>query len=263
MLSTIYALTCSDVSRVPAAKALAEDLSIPFIDFGIAFAAKYRFLLVLTPTHLELLDNSHVPALHLHVDFINGPLNYRRRHGGHELLSRAVGVKQLKKNNGAIIVDATAGLARDAFVLASLGFHVQMIELNAILVALVRDALQRAESNISVLEVTSRMTLYHGNALKWLHENATTQPDVIYLDPMYPQRQKSASVKKDMQILQALIEENYNIEDLLVDAIAITRNRVVVKRPRAADALLGPMPSFSIENKTTRFDIYLASKNTE
>lgn len=263
MASSIYALSVSDPLLAPVAKILAQELGLNYVAFPCPPPDSMRFSLNLTPTHLELQDNGHSPPLRFHIDFSNGRLDYRRRHGGDELLARAAGIKQLRANSGeALLIDATAGLGRDAFVLAARGCRVQMLERNVLLFALLRDGLQRAAQQSNTSAIVSRMALVQAQAATWLlNYGAEIAPDAVYIDPMYPSRQKSAAVKKEMQVLQALVGSDTDSHELLIAALACVKNRVIVKRPRNAAALLGPAPSFSMENATTRFDIYLRRKN--
>lgn len=59
-------------------------------------------------------------------------------------------------------------------------------------------------------------------------------PDVVYLDPMYPHRQKSALVKKEMRVFQSLVGNDDDADSLLIPAMTIAKRRVVVKRPNYA-----------------------------
>src|SRR5690606_5526316 len=102
------------------------------------------------------------------------------------------------------ILDATAGWGRDSFILASLGFEVTMIERSPIVAVLLKDALKRAANN----EACKRMHLIQDDAVHYLQPLAEkNRPDVIYLDPMFPARKKSALVKKEMALLQTLLDE--------------------------------------------------------
>ena len=88
----------------------------------------------------------------------------------------------------------------------------------------------------------------------------TTAPDVIYIDPMYPDRKKSALVKKDMQILQRLHGKDENTAELLDSALKFAKKRVVVKRPVQAETLSQKKPNTCIKSKKTRYDIYTIEK---
>jgi 16S rRNA (guanine1516-N2)-methyltransferase len=62
------------------------------------------------------------------IDFASAANTYRRLHGGGngQPLARAIGLKTY--GLPLVVIDATAGLGQDSFVLASLGCHVTMIE---------------------------------------------------------------------------------------------------------------------------------------
>lgn len=186
------------------------------------------------------------------IDFLSGKLRYRADHAGlkNELLARAIGKKP--KDN-PIIVDATAGLGRDSFILASLGFRVTMLERSNELYDLLRDALNRASEEIP--EIIERLTLIHTDSISWL--KTAEKPQIIYIDPMFPERKKSALVKKDMALLQQLLPKEDNYEALLECALACATVRVVVKRPRLAPSNSKHPPSYVLSGKTSRFDVYI------
>jgi 16S rRNA (guanine1516-N2)-methyltransferase len=188
------------------------------------------------------------------IDFSSGKYDHRRKFGGGrgQPLAKAVGLKQ---GQNPSVIDATAGFARDAFVLASLGCTVTMLEQNAIMAALLADALSRATQNADIADITARMQIHHSNAIAFLTENSITA-DVIYMDPMYPTREKSALVKKDMQLLHQLAGADTEGAELLAIARQKAGKRVVVKRPKGAEFVGEQKPSASIQSKNTRFDIY-------
>lgn len=192
-----------------------------------------------------------------YIDFLGGKLRYRGEQAGlkREMLARALGKKPKDEPR---IVDATAGLGRDSFILACLGFNVILLERSAILHALLQDAMLHAQADPEIAPVIARMTLVHADAVTWLPQLPETErPDIIYLDPMFPERQKSASVKKEMVILQQLLGAQTDGDDLLNIALTCSKQRVVVKRPRLAPALTNRPRAFSLTGKSSRFDIYL------
>ena len=188
------------------------------------------------------------------IDFNSGKYDHRRKFGGGrgQPIARAVGLKQGQTPS---IIDATAGFARDAFVLASLGCQVTLLEQNLVLSLLIEDALQRAAAEPAIAEIAGRMQLYQGNAIGLLAEPAL-KADVIYLDPMYPGRDKSALVKKEMQLLHQLVGADMDSAELLSVARSKARKRVVVKRPKGAEFVGDQQPAASVQSKNTRFDIY-------
>lgn len=191
------------------------------------------------------------------IDFLSTQKHYRRHHGGSEMLVRACGIK--KNQPPQTVLDLTAGLGRDAFVLACAGAKVIMIERHPIIAALLENAIQRLYSDTEASK-NIQLTLYFDNAENFLKNQLQILipdfPDVIYLDPMHPKRQKSASVKKEMQMLQSWIPPENHPEVLLNLSLPYATQRVVIKWPRKAPALLTMTPDFSYEENTVRFEIY-------
>lgn len=198
----------------------------------------------------------HMPGLGkpFLIDFSSGKYDHRRKFGGGrgQPLARAIGLKQGQTPR---VIDATAGFARDAFVLASLGCEVIMLEQNAIMSVLLEDALQRAANIDTITDIAARMHIRHCNAVSYLTESPVSA-EVIYLDPMYPSREKSALVKKEMQLLHQLVGADSDSAELLAMARRKAQKRVVVKRPKGAEFVGGQQPAASIQSKNTRFDIY-------
>ncbi len=193
---------------------------------------------------LALLTSNFAP---LFVDFNSEIWQKRRDAGKKQGLVRAC-----KPVNGLRIIDATAGWGRDAAVLASFGADVMMIERQPIMAALLSDGLSRLEDDSPIKKRLSLMCVDTQVYLETLEP--TDCPDVIYIDPMHPSRQKSALVKKDMQILQQLIGEDQDAADLIQMARRRARQYVVVKWPQRLQPLLPP--SRSVIGKTVRFDVY-------
>ena len=132
------------------------------------------------------------------------------------------------------------------------------MERSPIIAALLRDGLDRALSNNNTRPIAERMQLRVGDATTIINQLAEQEcPDVIYLDPMYPHRSKSALVKKEMRMLRALVGEDPDAPQLLETALRAARTRVVVKRPRLAEVLPGITPSHTLVGSTTRFDVYM------
>ncbi len=190
------------------------------------------------------------------AEFVKGPAGYRRRRGGREMLIRAAGVKQGRPLS---VLDATGGMGRDAFLLAGCGCTVHIFERHPLVAALLRDGLLRAAADPATRDSAGRIHLVAADSRKFL-ENMTNRGedvDVVYLDPMFPERTKSALVKKELQILQLLVGGEDDTEQLLAAALNAARNRVVVKRPKSAPPLAGRKPSHCLSGTTTRFDVYM------
>ena len=103
---------------------------------------------------------------------------HRRKFGGGrgEAVAKAVGIK---KEYLPDVIDATAGLGRDAFVLAALGCHVRMLERHPVVAALLDDGLQRGYQDAEIGPwLQERMSLIHTSSITALSE-ITPAPDVI------------------------------------------------------------------------------------
>lgn len=232
------------------AHALAADLQ--------SLQTEAPFALTWSDGHLELRKLDEPKLGPVFVDFVEGAVAHRRKFGGGrgQSIAKSVG---LKSGANPTVVDATAGLGRDAFVLASLGCQVTMLERHPVVAALLADGLQRAQQDAEIGEwMRDRMSLRAGSALENLQQLGFT-PDVVYLDPMFPHRQKSALVKKEMRVFQSLVGPDLDADALLPAALAVAGKRVVVKRPDYAGYLNDKTPSMSIETKSNRFDVYVVS----
>lgn len=190
------------------------------------------------------------------AEFVTGKMGYRREHGGGagQMVAKAVGLHKTKAR--LHILDATAGLGQDAFILASLGCKVTLFERNPVIHALLADGLSRASLNVDCAPIIERMTLCPDSSIEWLERAGSNAADVIYLDPMFPHREKSALVKKEMQVFQSIVGSDDDSGQLLQVALNCATYRVVVKRPRKAEAIAGREPTTRIEGKSSRYDIY-------
>lgn len=194
------------------------------------------------------------PPMSMRVDFVTGRQGWRAARSGQqrEALARACG---LKAEQPLHIIDATAGLGRDAFMLATLGASMTLIERHAIVRELLIDGLRRARE-AGHAETVSRMQLIGADAVDWLSEHAKGEAaDVVYLDPMYQQTRRAAA-GKELTLLQALLGDQDDGDVLLPAALSAAGNRVVVKRHRQARPLADMTPSYQLTGRSTRFDIY-------
>ncbi|WP_010605884.1 class I SAM-dependent methyltransferase [Pseudoalteromonas maricaloris] len=217
-----------------------------------------EFQLVYDELGLQLFKKDEPKLGAIRVDFVTGAVAHRRKFGGGkgQAIAKAVGL-----NKGAVptVLDATAGLGRDAFVLASMGCKVVLHERNPVVAALLYDGLQRAYQDAEIGEwVQSTMRLVFGSSHDLL-EQAGWRPDIVYLDPMFPHREKSAQVKKEMRVFQDLVGNDLDADALLPFALQLATKRVVVKRPDYAGFLNDKTPSMQIKTKKNRFDVYVNS----
>lgn len=170
---------------------------------------------------------------------------------GRELLVRAA---RVRGSAAPTVVDATAGLGEDALLLAAAGFTVTMFERDPVIAALLRDALDRAADKPQLKDIVERMTLVEGDSVSGLGALGFS-PDVVFLDPMFPERTKSAAVKKKFQLLHHLELPCEDEEGLLDAALAVRPRKVVIKRPAKGPWLAGVKPSHSLAGKAVRYDV--------
>jgi len=219
-----------------------------------------RFFLKLIEGKLQLIDTYPDGPGPLTIDFVTGSSAHRRLYGGGkgQMIAKAVGLNKGFKGN---ILDATAGLGGDAFVLASLGCQVTLLERSPIIAALLDDALKRGENDTDTSEIIGRMQLIPQDSLEFLKQTEIKPPiHIIYLDPMFPEKKNSALVKKEMQYLQQIIGKDEDSDQLLELAMQHAAYRVVVKRPKSAPHLNNQKPQLELKSKGQRFDIYIRQK---
>jgi 16S rRNA (guanine1516-N2)-methyltransferase len=247
------------------AQTLASRIQLPFSDETDAKHMKVDYALQLTLEGLQLQACGRKAPGPVWVDFTGGKSAHRREFGGGrgQSIAKAVGLKQGRCPS---VLDVTAGLGGDAFVLASLGCTVKMLERQQVVAELLEDGLCRAQQDYETADIAANMSLFKGAGLDFLHES-TEMFDVVYLDPMFPHSGKSAQVKKEMQLFRELVGKDTDADALFEPALAKAIYRLVVKRPRLAPYLNDMKPTFELAGKANRFDIYvnkgLASANTE
>ncbi|WP_258808038.1 class I SAM-dependent methyltransferase [Pseudidiomarina sp. CB1] len=216
------------------------------------------FQLQQTPQGLGLIWHEHPEMTPLVIDFLSGKQAFRGQQANRkdEAIARACLLNKATAGQPTSILDATAGLARDAWVLVQLGAQVTLNERQPMVYELLNDALQRlytAQPNYQ-----QRLQLAPTADLETFSDDSF---DVVYLDPMYPkgERKQKAAVKKDMQMFQQLVGSDLDADALLAPALRIASKRVVVKRPQHADYLAQQAPSHQVVSKKHRFDIYVTA----
>ncbi len=273
---------CNNPYYGSVAEALASRLNV-VVDTNLELELLPKNIMVLifdnNGVSLRCIDDQKTGAVF--VDFIHGKLGYRLSHNeAKPLIAKAVGIKP---GITPLVWDMTAGLGQDAFILAKLGCRVHMHERNAVVHCLLSDGLMRAKKNATesdnevLRQVIDRLTLFSIDAYDVLSPSQNTQlisdgnsnnnlgvslkkPNVVYLDPMFPDRKKTAKVKKGMQLFHQLIGADDDADTLLELALDVAESRVVVKRPKGAPVLAGQKPSLQFDGKTLRFDVYPLKK---
>lgn len=249
---------------------LAQILRLPIVEHNPKDLPSDQFVLAIEA------DNSI--ALHftgrgspkpIRVDFLTGATAHRRQFGGgkSQLIAKAVGIKTRFRPH---VLDLTAGLGQDAFVLATLGCTMSLVERVGVVFHLLKDGLDRGllSEDYNLRSIISNMTLANQNALDYLKTESSV--DVIYLDPMFPEREKKAKVKKGMTAFHSIVGEDNDAGELLALALTKAKYRVVIKRPRKALSLAQQYPLLDlpeaglvIEGKSSRYDIYPILKMPE
>ncbi|MEL0151832.1 MAG: class I SAM-dependent methyltransferase [Halieaceae bacterium] len=248
------------------AEKIAEQLGLPL---ARSYSESRASVALVVDTHEVWLQPLEKPRPgRVTVDFSSPDMRHRRKSGHNEPLGRAVGVKADRKPR---VFDATAGLGRDAFVLADLGCEVELSEVSPVLYFLLKHAHETALLSASekVVHAAQRMTISHRDSARCSVSGFNT----IYLDPMFPDRSKSAAVKKDLAAVQSLLASQLissevtqpsstdKAVELLNWALSQPVERVVVKRPVKSPHLGGIKPSHSITGKTVRFDVLVRPVN--
>jgi len=244
-----------------------------------ALALCQRFALTLAPKSLLQSDGFHLcldfnglslqqggvkpgkKRTQVQVDFSQGAVAHRRKFGGGQGqdIAKAIGVTAYKPS----VIDATAGLGRDSFVLATLGCDVTAFERQPVIAALLADGLSRGANDAEISDIIERISLHHGTSHELLKpaSDISDMVDVVYLDPMFEHDEKNkAQVKKDMQAFRQVVGQDTDADDLLSRAMACARCRVVVKRARKARPLADVEPTYALVGKANRFDVYVKAK---
>lgn len=218
-------------------------------------------VLVLEPEGLGLYALDMPGSGAVRVNLAEGSLGWRiaQERARHEMIVKACGLK--KADHPLRVFDATAGLLRDAAVLAAAGAQVTLAERSPLIAALIQDGLRNAAQSFDLQPLLAHLEFHPGDSLLQLQAlagmPAAHRPDVVCLDPMFPHRDKAALVKKEMRVFRAVVGEDADADALLAPALAAAKKRVVVKRPRLAPWLADKKPSLVMEGKSGRFDIYL------
>ena len=246
----------------PLAQQLATQLRLPLLEAQQAVRPGTLYLRY-QPDGLHIVSENNGKPFSFQIDFTAGLYRRRLQTGGkNQGLVKAIGIKG---NHLPSVLDATAGFARDSFTLASLGCEVTLLERSPVLAAMLAEAIDRASYDHEIADIIVRMTLRSMDAQEYLRNlsaNNHPKPDVIYLDPMFPERRKKAQVKKEMQILHQLLGSDDHQPCPLELALTTAKQRVVVKRPKQAEDLNEIEPSFRVIGKSSRYDIYLTNTSS-
>ncbi len=223
-----------------------------------------RWVLWLDAQGLGIREVAASPPGPVRVDLLDTRMQWRLHHGGvrSELLARACGLHRQTQDRPVSICDATTGWATDAALLAWHGAEVWLCERSPLMRLLLADGFRRASQHDSWKTWGERLHWVGQEACAWLNAQPEKNVDIVYLDPMFPERQKKARVKKEMIVLQHMLADEFmpaNESELLQAAFRAAAKKIVVKRPKSAPFLTNLPPDQQIEGQSARFDIYLPS----
>lgn len=203
---------------------------------------------------LYLKSLIHKDWLPFSISFLSNDIIRRKNQIGlKQEIAKAIGIKNDYK---PCILDTTAGLGRDSFLLASLGCQITMLERNPVIYSLLQNAIDNGKKNLEIAEILNRMNLINQDSISYLKDLKDNLFDVIYIDPMFPKSKKSRLVKKDMQVFREIVGDDLDSLELLNLALKQKVKRIVVKRMINSEYLNNLKPQFEIKGKTTRFDVY-------
>lgn len=229
------------------AEALADHLKVRFVDHETwKKEAMTPLLLLFGENGLSLTDGT----LFMQGDLTSMLPRIKPGRLSTEMLLKAA---KIKGQAGGLAVDATAGMGEDSVILAAGGFEVRMFEYDPVIAALLRDSLMRARNHPELTDVAMRMHLTEGSSIEGMKDLGFT-PDVILLDPMFPERRKSALVKKKFQLLHHLEQPASDEKEMLEAARAAGAKKIVIKRPLKGPYLADVKPSHSYSGKAIRYD---------
>jgi 16S rRNA (guanine1516-N2)-methyltransferase len=265
-LESISGICCDDVAVRDQAEQLSKQFQRPLLREAPSRLESGKYVLWVTTQGLCLQATGKKSPGPIHIDFVSGASAHRRQFGGGkgQMIAKAVGVKGSYRPH---IVDITAGLGQDGFVLATLGCEVTLVERSPIVYSLLSDGLSRAQlsADPDVHDILARIHCFHQQSADYLHQ--LERADVIYCDPMFPERSGKAEVNKSMKAFHHVVGGDDDAGDLLALALTKARYRVVVKRPRKAPAIHDQYPALSLpapnvvfDGKSTRFDVYTFKK---
>jgi len=225
---------------------LSKKIKLPFVGSLEYLDKGYRdlatsFLLVVSEDSIYLKKDLKGTSKPIYCDFIKWSKENKKSN-----LVKAL--KGLPKKG--VIIDATAGLGRDALVLSSLVKTVILIERVPWVSVLLEDGLKNSKESLPCLLNTQVICIESKEYLL----NLNSKPDAIYLDPMFENIGRSKA-KREVQALRDLTIQT-NEEDLLEVALKRAKDRVVVKRHKKAKHLADIKPTFSLEGRVIRYDVY-------
>jgi 16S rRNA (guanine1516-N2)-methyltransferase len=244
----------------------------------------YHHLSLNERKQVVLKDEKHQHTIQ--VNFLDKSLQYKVNHtfNSKSALIKAVSIKQKPKNE-TVVLDATTGLGKDAYIISTFGFQMIWIERNPLLYELLKDGYERCMEQYSSGTLDDQIEqqkkqqqhkyLYCQTVQQILNMDARdyrsdSSVDVVYLDPMFTSESihKKATPKKEMQTLRSLLHdtnlseieqqriEERELDQLVTWALSVATSKVILKRPKTAPK--HPLVSHSYaESDNIRYDAIL------
>ena len=241
-------------ANIEEAKSIAKRLNIEIITNN---KENFDILLSMDENGLALVSEN----MKLYGDFSKSIKRIKQSNLQNEMLIHAAKMKGKKEK--LIAIDATAGLGEDSILLAAYGYTVELYEKNPIIAELLKDAMERAKKISELKDIIERMKVHNEDSIIAM-QKLQYNPDIILLDPMFPERTKSALIKKKFQILHKIENPCLDENELLSSAIKANPKKIIIKRPLKGEYLAGIKPDYSLKGNSIRYDciINLLKYNT-
>ncbi len=174
-----------------------------------------------------------------------------------DLLRTALGkTKKLK------ILDATAGLCRDALRMAHWGHTVCACERDPSLAQLLLQCFEEAKSDPFYSKWIQRLLVVSTSTEEFLLTHPDAAFDVVVIDAMFPDEKRKGLPKKNIQELKALLKNDKdNAEEIFSFCWkytwALPPKKILVKRPLKAPPFKGIKASHEYKGRSHRWDLYL------
>ncbi|OUS24948.1 hypothetical protein A9Q99_23160 [Gammaproteobacteria bacterium 45_16_T64] len=250
-----YTYLCDDpfLQRLDTLGYARSNLTGVGIESASALVHDSPYLLSLTDQRIQLAAQAKGAGNPVVVDFSCGAIGFRgSQNVRQELLVKAVLGRD--KRAAMSVLDMTGGLGRDSYILACAGCKVTTTERNPVVYLLLADGLYRASLDSELMSIVGNISLLFGDAR--LSAEKVCSYDAVYLDPMFPERSKSALVKKEMRVFRDVVGTDADVNELFTYALEVATKKVVVKRPRKSSYVMDKKPTYSVEGRSSRFDVY-------
>lgn len=226
------------------AKKLSSKLDINVV--GDGYYDSYKLFLVVKNGVLSLTDNN----LSMEGDFSKMSNRLKPNNLNGEMIVKAC---KIKGSSNYSVLDATAGMGEDSFLLSASGFNVTLCEYNKIIYSLLENTFERATEDKKIKSIVQKMKIKNVDSIEYM-KSLTEKPDIILLDPMFPERKKSGLIKKKFQLLQQLELPDSNGAELINTALSLNPKKIVIKRPIDSEYLGNIKPDYFIEGNSIRYD---------